>query len=195
MVENTKLNMNKSNHLRKLLIVPILHAEEDMGSLASRLPAEDGYSFMVSKFWEEVRQRIKRYLNSFQRVKVYQDGLPDTQKKLIDKIVSEVKSPNYQLLRLLKDKGAKILGTEKPELLKKEYNFITQILAAQDEKTKDKIRQAYEAQAADLLAKRDTYIAKRIDETLKKGDLGILFIGASHQIKDKLSKNIQAEIL
>lgn len=189
------MNKNKSNHQRKLLLVPIFHTKEDMGSLASRLPTEDGYHSCASYFWKEVKEKVKNKLNGFKRVKVYQDGLPDTQEKLVDKIINQVKSPNYQLLGFLKDKGAKILGTEDPKLLKEEYNFVSQILKAQDGKSKSKVRQAYENRATDLLAERDSYIAKRIDKTLNKGELGILFIGAAHEIEDKLPQDIQVEIL
>lgn len=203
---------NKSNHQRKLLLVPIFHTKEDMGSLASRLPTEDGYYSCASYFWKEVKEKVKSYVNGFKKVKVYQDGLPDTDEKLVDKIINQVKSPNYQLLRFLKDTGAKIFGTEAPQLLEEEYRFVCQILQAQDEKRESKIRtsafggepcfsptleirEIYENRAAGLLAERDRYIAKRINKTLNKGDLGILFLGAAHQIKDKLPKDIQVEIL
>ena len=187
--------MNKNNNKRKLLIVPILHTKEDMGSLGNHLPIADGYIAMVSDFWQEVKERVKQYINGFTKVKVYQDGLPDTQEKLVERVLSEVQSPNYELLRSLKEKGAKVLGTEDRELLKKEYKFITQILGAQDEIKKSKLKQAYENQAKELLAKRDTYIANRIDNTLSSGELGILFIGAAHDIKTKIPVDIQVEIL
>lgn len=191
--------MDKNNHIRRLLIVPILHTKEDMGSLASGSfayrPTEDDYLPMVSKFWEEIKERVKSYFDDFKGVKVYQDGLPNTDKRIVNKIISKVKSPNYQLLRFLKDKGAKIFGSEDPSLLEEEYNFISQILKTKDEKSKNEIKQAYEKRAPALLVERDAYIAERIDTTLDKGNLGILFIGAAHQIKDKLPKDIQTEIL
>lgn len=183
------------NHQRKLLIVPILHTKEDMGSLGNHLTPADGYTAMVSDFWREVEERVKQYINGITRVKVYQDGLPDTQEKLVDKIINEVKSPNYELLRFLKEKGAKVFGTEDQELLKKEYKFITKILRAKEEIKRNKLKQAYENQTSELLVKRDTYIANRIDKTLDRGELGIIFIGAAHDIEEKLPVDIQVEIL
>jgi len=183
------------NLKRKLLILPILHAKEDMGSLGNQLALADGYTVMVSEFWQEVKKRVKQYVDGFIKVKIYQDGLPDTQKGLVEKILNEVQSPNYELLRLLKEKGAKVFGTEDQELLKKEYQFITQILKEQDEIKKNKLKQAYESQANELLTKRDTYIANRIDKSLTSGELGILFIGAAHAIEEKLPVDIQVETL
>jgi pheromone shutdown protein TraB len=42
-----------------------------------------------------------------------------------------------------------------------------------------------------LLNQRDAFIAERIDQTLKTGEQAILFIGAFHNIKKRLSKSIQ----
>lgn len=166
----------------------------------------DGYTAMVSNFWQEVKEKVMQHINGETYVKVYQDGLPDMEEELVEKILNEVQSPNYELLRFLKEKGAKVFGTEDSELLKKEYTFITQILGAQDEikknkqslilaKARNKLKQAYENHAGELLAKRDTYIANRIDNTLSRGELGILFIGAAHDIKEKIPVDIQVEIL
>lgn len=178
------------NHQRKLLIVPILHTKEDMGSLGNHLSMADGYTAMVSDFWREVKERVKRSVNGTARVKVYQDGLPDTQKELVEKIISEVQSPNYELLRSLKDKGSNVLGTEDPELLEEEYKFTSDLVRSQ-ENTSEGIA----VKAASLLARRDAYIVNRIDKTLNSGELGVLFIGAAHDIKERLPANIQIEIL
>lgn len=187
--------MSQNNYQRQLLIVPIIHTKEDMGSLGSRLRPKDGYDAVAAKLWQEISQKLKRYTSDIKTAKVYQDGLPDADEKLVAKIVNEVKSPNYELLRYLQAKGAKILGTEDPQVLKQEYNYLSKITQAQDEETKNKLRKAYKSQVVHLLTQRDSYIAKRIDQTLKTGELGILFLGLAHAIKDKLAKDIQVEVL
>lgn len=206
------------NYQRRLLIVPILHTKEDMGSLGSRLPAKDGYISMASSFWREVKEKVCQLLSRSENIKVYQDGLPHTKEEILEKILNEVKSPNYELLRFLKDRGAKILGTEDPKLLKEEYKFVSQILRARDQgntsdggpkrspscvvgfdssevERSEKLFRGGIKRAVALLTKRDAYIANRIDKTLSKGDLGILFLGAAHKIQTRLPKDIQVEIL
>jgi hypothetical protein len=42
-----------------------------------------------------------------------------------------------------------------------------------------------------LLRQRDEYIAQRIDRALQEGETGILFIGAYHQIKPRLPRDIK----
>jgi hypothetical protein len=44
-----------------------------------------------------------------------------------------------------------------------------------------------------LLNKRDEYIVQRIDETLNEDQTGILFIGAYHNIKQRLPRDIQVK--
>ena len=41
-----------------------------------------------------------------------------------------------------------------------------------------------------MLKERDGYIARRIDETLREGESGVLFIGAYHDIASKLPEDI-----
>jgi len=41
-----------------------------------------------------------------------------------------------------------------------------------------------------LLHKRDEFIAKRINETLRKKEIGILFLGVLHTIEAQLNKDI-----
>lgn len=45
------------------------------------------------------------------------------------------------------------------------------------------------------VAARDCYIAKNIDKTLGKGEIGVLFIGAGHKVEDYLSGDIVVEKL
>jgi len=42
-----------------------------------------------------------------------------------------------------------------------------------------------------LLKKRDEYISKKIDMTLKDDEIGILFLGAYHNTKNRLPADIQ----
>ena len=54
---------------------------------------------------------------------------------------------------------------------------------------------AYRRRKGDLLKERDLHIAKNIDRSLKEGDLGILFIGATHRVEENLPKDIEVERL
>ncbi|MBU3912597.1 MAG: TraB/GumN family protein, partial [Nanoarchaeota archaeon] len=92
------------------------------------------------------------------------------------------------------EKGAKIEETESKELLLKEYDYVKEFTSAENEK-KDVALKEYEKAKDELIKKRDEFIAKRIDETLKEDETGFLFIGAHHKVKDKLAKGIEIKEL
>lgn len=177
---------------RLLVHVPILHTKEDMGSLGSRLMASDAYCFQAHDYWQKIEVSIKNLAYDFRKVKVYQDGLPDTKPLLIEKIVNEVQSANYELLRWLKKQGATLVGSENPNLIKEEYDFLKSILEAKNEEEKTKARTCYQKKAESLLSLRDHYIVQKIDKTLKKGEVGILFLGAAHKIETFLPDDIKS---
>ncbi|MEK7220546.1 MAG: hypothetical protein AAB253_05060, partial [candidate division NC10 bacterium] len=46
-----------------------------------------------------------------------------------------------------------------------------------------------------LLRQRDEFIGRRIDETLKEGEVGILFIGLMHRVDRFLAPDIEVQYL
>ena len=176
--------------MRTLIIVPIVHSREDMGSLApdsTRGVAEAARR--GAAFWSAIRERIESLDQDWNGVKVYQDGLPDTVPELIDKIVARAPGQNYGLLRWLGGHGAAVLGTEDPKLLMEEHTLLKAINDA-SERDRARARAAYASRALALLDERDSHIARRIDSTLGEGQTGLLFVGAAHQVEKKLPRDI-----
>jgi hypothetical protein len=91
-------------------------------------------------------------------------------------------SPNHRLLRLLQSHGARVTGTESLGLLLEEYQAIKE-----GRDSPDLLRRSLEA--------RDRYIAGRIAETLAEGEIGILFIGAAHDVARHCDPAIQVALL
>jgi hypothetical protein len=91
-------------------------------------------------------------------------------------------SPNHRLLELLREKGAVILGTESLGLLLEEYQAVKDRRASPE-----LLRRSLEA--------RDRYIAGRIGETLADGEIGILFIGAAHDVRRFCDPAIDVAVL
>ena len=46
-----------------------------------------------------------------------------------------------------------------------------------------------------LLEERDLFIARSIDSSLKEGETGLLFIGASHDVVSRIAKDIELKCL
>ena len=55
--------------------------------------------------------------------------------------------------------------------------------------------QKYKMASKSLLQKRDQFVANRVGQTLKAGEVGVLFMGMLHQIDKYLPKDIGVEFL
>ena len=176
---------------RQLIHVPILHCPADMGTLREGL--EDVYVeqfgrrrweehvVLIGRFWQTVRTELDRLDLNYHCVDLYQDGLPICGKEVqIAEETAAKGSENYQLLMKLVAKGATLMGTEDPKLLLQEYRNLQAGLASKLGKDHSAI--ATSAGSAELLTKRDAYVAQRIGKTLMPGRTGILFLGMMHKI-------------
>ncbi|HRI55149.1 MAG TPA: hypothetical protein PLW65_33670 [Pseudomonadota bacterium] len=179
---------------RRLYYVPIVHTQEDLGSLAESAQAQTtarlGAAAWEEKqragaeYWERVASWVDALPSELPGFRLYQDGLPVCGSE--DRIVAELAdkgSRNYRLLTRLMQRGAVLMGTESPNLLREEYELVQQLLAES--------RVPPPHNPAELLARRDGFIALRIAQTLLPGETGILFIGALHRVAPLLPSDIQ----
>jgi hypothetical protein len=192
--------------LRKLIYIPIIHTEDDMGSMAEFVKKEykkkyssqqwDQHKKTVTNIWEIIRINVMQLDLDWHKVRIYQDGLPVCGKELnIVQTLAEKGSLNHKLIMELQQKGAMIEGTEKPELLLAEYNSIMMIVQAKNREEKDMLTEKYSKESNDLLSKRDHFISERIDETLEKGETGILFLGLMHQANKLIEKKFDVKYM
>ncbi len=180
--------------MKKLYIIPIIHADVDMGTQASILKKAYIKKFglagwkqhvtSVRHFWKLVGDKIARLHLDPKSLVIYQDGLPMDMNpsEMIEDMVSRG-SPNYDLIRSLVDKGAVLQSTEDPSLLKLEYDRIKsgkEISPEENEK---------------LLNQRDKFIGETIVRSLPENKTGLLFIGAKHKVVDYLIESIQVKII
>lgn len=179
---------------RQLIYIPIIHTEVDMGSLVGPLREKYIQKYGAHKWHEHMRKihnlwtGIEGYLDQkqlyYKDVKIYQDGLPVCGNEL--QIVRDIAGSggrNHQLLMKLIDKGATLMGTEDPVLLMKEYQLIKDDAVQGCTKRNTGGKFSY-------IEERDAFIAHRIDETLKDGEIGILFLGMLHKVIEKLPSDI-----
>jgi len=187
--------------MRTLFYVPVIHTSADLGSLA-RDVGKIGTAGLGGEVWKEHLKTvggfwdaISHYFDSIDvlGVKLYQDGMV-AEGEVGQKIVEEgirAGSKNYELvLRLLK-RGAVLVKTEDFRLVKEERDRLLAITQARSTTQKLIAFTKYKLVKNRLLNKRDRFIAKRIDETLDHNEKAILFIGAYHNVKKELPRDIQ----
>lgn len=186
--------------MRRLIYIPIIHTDSDMGSLASALEQStaalcggerwERHRATASKFWEMVSD----YLETLDAgsLKVYQDGFAsdgDLGKKIIEEGVRRG-SKNYEIILNLLNRGAEIASTEDMALLQEEYGYISRIIKAKTPSQRRLAYKEYESRKSQLTIERDSFIARAINETLEDGEVGLLFMGAYHDVIPHLAKDI-----
>jgi hypothetical protein len=189
--------------MRRLKYIPIIHTGVDMGSLYGTLKAEyirrfgtqkwEEHNRIIEDFWQGIRNKVFDLGLDYPNTRLYQDGLPVCGKE-IDLVQELVKmgSRNHQILMELIQLGAKLEGTEDPKLLLEEYDYLKNASADLDKK---QVKRRYQRLAKSILQKRDVYIGQRIGKTLREGETGLLFIGITHRVNEKLPKDIEIDYL
>jgi hypothetical protein len=211
--------------MRKLIYVPIVHTTADMGSQAEALEREHVRRHgrgewartrrLIDEVWDGLRTRLLALDLDYRRVRIYQDGLPVCGRELdIVREVAQGGSRNYALILELLERGAVVKGTESPDLLREEYERIrsalpkepvprgrmqTGELDAMAESRKagppDQGREEFAVESERILRQRDEFIGRRIDETLKEEEVGILFIGLMHRVDRFLPRDVEVQYL
>jgi hypothetical protein len=186
--------------MRKLLYIPMIHVDSDLGSIAASVNKRSveicgserwlRHKEVVTVFWD----RIRDYFNGMDPhgLEIYQDGLM-AGGELGLRIIEEGArrgSPNHQIVLDLIKRGASIRKTEDVELLKKEFDRILR-LAGSDPELEESIAILHRAEGERLMAERDRFIGKTINQTLKQGERGALFMGAFHNVLSEFHDDIE----
>ena len=178
---------------RRLIWVPIVHSQADLGSLGQAIhqrkvervgvAAATQADQAIQQVWRTIRTAITNLQLPLRRVRLYQDGLPVCeQAREIVRETAAAGSPNHRLLEELIAGGATLMGTESPELLLREYELARRTLAGEPVPAEE---------SQQLLQLRDRFIAQRIADTLQPGEFGLLFLGALHSLEGKLPTDIK----
>ena len=173
--------------------------ESDLGGVAAEVERRSAalcgegrwarHKEVVSAFWRSIAD----YLGQIEagHIKIYQDGLPGGG-ELGRKIVEEGArrgSKNYEIILDLAKRGAEIMKTEDASLLKEEYERLNLLAEAGKSAGCSGSQGGYGLRKDSLTNRRDRFIARTINETLAEGELGILFIGAYHDLITHLAQD------
>jgi hypothetical protein len=191
--------------VKKLVIIPIIQSEKEMGSLKSDISAmidrkfgkekRDQHRKDVAVFWENLRTIVNDILDNVDphAIKIYQDDIPIGGEIGVKLVAMGAKDeiPNHQIVLSMIERGAVLEKTENPALLKEEYEIVKAIVNAKTDPERESLSEKYKKRLFELTIERDRYIAQRIRESLGDGMFGTLFIGATHDVVPYLSPDIE----
>jgi hypothetical protein len=177
--------------------------EADLGSAASVIESKSAslcgegrwakHKETVAQFWENLADYFASVDASC--LKIYQDGLPadgELGRRIIEDGAGQG-SKNHQLILDLMQRGAEIKKTEDPSLLKEEYKHIIKLAQSKSAAERIIAYARYKLHKGRLTKERDKFTARAIDETLKEGEIGVLFMGSYHNVLPYLPKDIVVE--
>jgi len=189
--------------MRKLLYVPVIHVESDLGSIAPDIDKRSAdicgkerwklHKKTVHSFWDSIEEYFKKL--DAGNLKIYQDGLL-ADGELGQRIVEEGArrgSRNFRIVLDLIGRGGEIRKTEDVALLKEEYNRILKLAQTKSLWERTTAYAGYRIHKDRIMEERDQFVAKTINKTLKEEERGVLFMGAFHDVPQYLAGDIDVK--
>lgn len=153
---------------RRLYLVSLVYPGRD-------LKKESGkeYRKKIDRYWEEVKNRIEDLeaklgkINRIYHEMVHRPGSEGAE------ILKKLSQETHPLVESSLERGSVLQATEDEDALRQSMDW-ARCLATGPESGQvlAKLTECY----VQSMRKRDEYIGKRIDETLKSGEVGVLFI-------------------
>ena len=156
---------------RKLLFVPLIFT-----------PGEPQADFLklVKSYWSQVEAQVSKLEATLSEVnKVYHELIPVGGREGM-KVIKKLNSGSYQVANARLKKGAKLQPIEDGEILTEFMDWGKCLaIGLQSSKVFVKVYESY----AEAQKRRNSHIAKQIDETLKNDEIGILLMREGHQVQ------------
>jgi hypothetical protein len=188
--------------MRTLIYVPIIHSMSDMGSLGAELTRKSvaglgknnwqKHTDTVNGYWDAIESYFENIDIYIPGTKIYQDGMFVDGEMALKFLSEGIKSgsKNSEIISKLIGRGAILMKTEDFKMVKDEYDGLQNILKSKTSIKKLFMLLRYKMSKPIFLKRRDKFIAATIDETLEQNETGILFIGAYHNVRKRLPKDI-----
>jgi hypothetical protein len=163
-VENFKIG-------RKLFFVPLVFGNME-------LPVD--YLDKFDRYWEQVEKQITELTGKLGDVnRIYHEMIAEPG-EAGSKVINELNEKSSKIVQLCLDKKAQLEALEESDILMEFMDWNRCLLIGlQNPKVVSKVYEAY----VEAGKKRNEYITRRIDETLKADEIGLLLMRENHQVQ------------
>jgi hypothetical protein len=156
---------------RKLFFVPVIYQGES--------PEED-YIRKFNKYWEQVQKQIIELTLKLGEVKIIYHELIAASGEEGVKSIQELNNASCNIIKACLDKKAQLEALEDADLLMEYMDWSRCLMIGlQNPKVISKVYESY----VEVGKKRNEYIARKIDETLKKDEIGVALMRENHQVQ------------
>jgi len=156
---------------RKLYFVPLIYCEKEP-------PAE--YLEKFNNYWDQVENQVSSLELKLGRIaKIYHE-LISAGGEDGAKVIKELNDRSYQIVENRLGKGTQLEAAEEAGLLTEFMDWSRcLVIGLQNQQVFTTVYEHY----TEANKKRNQHITKKIDETLKRDEVGILFMREGHQIQ------------
>jgi len=156
---------------RKLYFVPLIYCEKE---------PQAEYLEKFNNYWCQVENQVSSLELKLGRIDRIYHELISVGGDDGAKVIKDLNDKSYQIVEHRLDKGTKLEATEEAELLTEFMDWSRcLVIGLQNQKVFTRVYEYY----TEASKRRNEHIAKKIDETLKQDEVGILFMREGHQIQ------------
>jgi len=166
-----KLEVEHFKHGKKLYLVPLIYSSDE---------APDEYREKCSRYWQQVTEQLDNLTSKLGKVnRVYHESIFQSGEDGV-KAVGRLNPSSYKIAKSQFDNGAIIATIEEKELFEEVMDWQRCLmLGFVSEKVASKVSESY----VEAAKKRNDFMAKKISETLKDDEAGLLFIREGHSVQ------------
>jgi len=166
-----KLEAERFKQGKKLYLVPLVYSVEE---------APDEYKEKCSRYWQQVAEQLNNLASKIGMVnRVYHESIFQSDEDGM-KAMERLNPSGYQIAITQCDNGAIFETVEEEELFEEVMDWQRCLmLGFMSAKVASKVSEFY----VEATKKRNEYIAKKISETLKEDEAGLLFIREEHSVQ------------
>jgi len=156
---------------KKLYLVPIVYSGEE---------APDEYKEKCSRYWQQVTEQLTSLASKIGKVtRIYHESIFQSGEDGM-KAMERLNPSSYQIAKTQCDNGAIFETIEERELFEEVMDWQRCLmLGFISDKVASKVSEFY----VEAAKKRNDFMAKKISETLKDDEAGLLFIREEHSVQ------------
>jgi hypothetical protein len=156
---------------RRLFFVPVIYRGED---------SEEEYIQKCVRYWEQVAKQIAELTLKLGEVNRIYHELIAASGEEGTKSIEELNNPSSNIVKACIEKKAQLEALEDPDLLMEYMDWSRCLMIGlQNPKVVEKVYEAY----VEAGKKRNEFMARKIDETLKEDEIGIALMRENHQVQ------------
>ncbi len=156
---------------KKLYLVPIVYSGEE---------APDEYREKCSRYWQQVAEQLANLASKIGRVtRVYHESVLQSGEDGM-KAIERLNPSSYQIVKTECNNGAILETIEEKELFEEVMDWQRCLMLGF---ISDKVASRISGFYVEAAKKRNEFISKKISETLKDDEAGLLFIREEHSVQ------------